>query len=228
MLALVSHQRGDVDATRRWVLSTLSRSKAQGYPYWLALAQIFDAWLAAHEGGARSGAMEVADSIAKYSATGARIGLSCVLLLEAEIEQRLGDVDRAVATVNTALDHIESSGEHYYTAEVYRRQGELYLACSEPLLAEQAFVRGLNIARSQGALSWELSAAISLARLWSAQGQQEHAYSLLTQVYDTFTEGFTTADLRAAAQLRSQLAPGDGGRELPGIVDQVDQNVRST
>jgi predicted ATPase len=68
-------------------------------------------------------------------------------------------------------------------------------------VAEDHFLQGLDLARLQGARSWELRCATSLARLWRDQTRSKEARQLLAPVYDRFTEGFATADLRAAKAL---------------------------
>jgi predicted ATPase len=72
--------------------------------------------------------------------------------------------------------------------------------------AEACFQQALNIARRQEAKSWELRAAMSLARLWLSQGKDQAAYDLLAPVYGWFTEGFDTADLKEAKTLLQKLA----------------------
>jgi predicted ATPase len=72
--------------------------------------------------------------------------------------------------------------------------------------AEAHFNRALTIARAQQAKSWELRAAMSMARLWCDQGKRQQAYDLLAPVYGWFTEGFDTLDLRQAKTLLDQLA----------------------
>ena len=67
--------------------------------------------------------------------------------------------------------------------------------------AEASFERALSIARQQSAKLWELRAAVSLARLWRAQGRNDKATDLLAPVYGWFTEGFATRDLQAAREL---------------------------
>jgi tetratricopeptide (TPR) repeat protein len=227
LMALVSHSRGDLNATRRWVKSTLRQSKMKGYSYWVSLAQILDTWLRAHDEKAAANVAEISISIARYEATGARLGLSCFLLLQAEAQQQIGRFADALAVLDTALAHIGQTGENYYTAEVLRRKGELHLACSEAALAEPFFSRALDVSRAQGARGWELRAAISLARLWQRQDKCERAQGLLTEVYQTFSEGFKTADLRAAAELIRELTPVREGGQLPRVLDQKDQAVRS-
>jgi len=93
-------------------------------------------------------------------------------------------------------------------AEFLRTRGELLLLEGAQLAAtaaEDCFLQALDVARRQGALSWELSAATSLARLWRDRGRIKEARELLTPVYDRFTEGFETTDLKAAKRLIDDL-----------------------
>jgi predicted ATPase len=104
---------------------------------------------------------------------------------------------------------MDKHGEDRDTASVYRVKGELLLrqAVPDTLAAEACFQQALAIARRQQARSWELRAAISLARLWQQQGQQGDARALLVPIYHWFTEGFDTADLQEAKALLDELAP---------------------
>jgi predicted ATPase len=72
--------------------------------------------------------------------------------------------------------------------------------------AEVCFQQAINLARHQQAKSWELRAAMSLARLWQSQGKRQETYDLLSPVYGWFTEGFDTADLKEAKALLDDLA----------------------
>ena len=108
---------------------------------------------------------------------------------------------------------IERSEPNWLTPELLRVKGELLLLQSSPAVdetSEALFRQALDEARRQGALSWELRAATSLARLLRDQGRHADAIACLRPVYDRFTEGFETADLIAAKQLLDVL--GDAGR----------------
>jgi predicted ATPase len=72
--------------------------------------------------------------------------------------------------------------------------------------AEEYFERARTVAREQQAKSWELRAAMSLARLWHSQGKPQQARELLAPVYGWFTEGFDTRDLKEAKALLEELA----------------------
>lgn len=93
-------------------------------------------------------------------------------------------------------------------AEVYRLQGELLLRQADPDVPRvvACFQDALDIARSQGAKSLELRAAISLSPLYLQQGKRRKAHELLTPVYKWFTEGFGTANLMNTSELLAQLA----------------------
>jgi predicted ATPase len=101
-----------------------------------------------------------------------------------------------------------ASGERGWDAEIHRLCGELTarLPYPDPAKAEESFRTALAIAREQGTRGYELRAATSLARLWREQGRRGDARELLAPVYDSFTEGFDTPDLKDAAKLLSELA----------------------
>ena len=103
---------------------------------------------------------------------------------------------------------IEATKERWCEAEVNRMAGEIALLSPEPdaAKAEAYFERALAVARQQQAKSWELRAAMSLARLWRDQGKVQQARELLAPVYGWFTEGFDTRDLKEAKALLEELA----------------------
>jgi len=110
--------------------------------------------------------------------------------------------------IGETLTAIETTKEKWWEAEVYRVAGEIALLSVEPdaATAEAYFERGLTVARQQQAKSWELRAAMSLARLWRDQGKVQQARELLAPVYGWFTEGFETRDLKEAKELLEALA----------------------
>ena len=95
-------------------------------------------------------------------------------------------------------------------AEVYRLEGSLMLqrAAPDASAAERCFHQAVAVAREQGARSFELRAATSLAELWQQQGKADEARRLLGDIYGWFTEGFETTDLRRAKALLDELRSG--------------------
>jgi predicted ATPase/DNA-binding winged helix-turn-helix (wHTH) protein len=126
----------------------------------------------------------------------------------AEALGRAGQIADGFAEVEKAIARTERGEELWAAAELLRVKGELILlqaADETATVAEDHFRQALDWAHRQGALSWELRAATSLARLWRDQGRPAEAMALLEPVYDCFTEGFETADLKAAKALLEAL-----------------------
>jgi predicted ATPase len=125
-------------------------------------------------------------------------------LFLAEIADALGRDAKAaegLSIIDEALARSERNEERWCVAELLRIKGELILREGAPqaaTAAEEHFLRSLDWARRQGALSWELRTATSLARLQQDQGRAAEARSLLQSVYDRFSEGFETVDLKTA------------------------------
>jgi predicted ATPase len=122
----------------------------------------------------------------------------------AEALGRAGQIADGLAAVEAAIERSKHAEEHWIFAELLRIKGELLVLQVRPgasAMAQDLFRQALDWARRQGALSWELRAATSLARLLRAQGHSADAMALLQPVYDRFTEGFETADLKTAKRL---------------------------
>jgi predicted ATPase len=128
------------------------------------------------------------------------------LLARAYVE--LGQFDQAQRHIGEAMTAVETTKQKWYEAEVYRIAGEIALMSLETdaAKAEACFERAIAIARAQQAKSWELRAAISMARLWREQGKRDEARQLLTPIYAWFTEGFDTLDLKQPKALLDELA----------------------
>jgi predicted ATPase len=120
----------------------------------------------------------------------------------------LGQLDDAWRTIGEATTTIETKKERWFEAEANRIAGQiaLKLPVLDAAKAEAYFKRALSVARQQQAKSWELRAAMSMARLWRDQGKRNEARDLLAPVYGWFTEGFDTLDLKEAKALLDELA----------------------
>jgi tetratricopeptide (TPR) repeat protein len=126
----------------------------------------------------------------------------------ADVLASAGRLDEGLAEIDAALRYAEQSESLWCMPEVLRTKGSILAKHDPPALAaaEHHFVRSLEWARRQQALSWELRAAISLAELWRGQQRVAEARELLDSVYARFTEGFATADLQHARTLLACLA----------------------
>jgi predicted ATPase len=149
----------------------------------------------------------ITSGIATWRSTGSTVWMPFYLSYLARAYSELGQVDDARRCIEEATTLIETTNERWCEAEVNRTVGEIALISPEPeaAKAEAYFERALAVARQQQAKSWELRAAMSMARLWCDQGKRQQAHDLLAPVYGWFTEGFDTLDLKEAKALLEQL-----------------------
>jgi predicted ATPase len=119
----------------------------------------------------------------------------------------LGQLDDARRCIDDAFAVIETKQDRLCEPEVHRIAGEIALKSPkrDVAKAQACFERALTVARAQHAKSWELRAAISMALLWRDQGKRQEAHDLLAPVYNWFTEGFDTRDLKEAEALLNEL-----------------------
>ena len=118
-----------------------------------------------------------------------------------------GKTDEGLTIVERLIEECRADGVRFYEADLHRLKGELLLAAGAPMTdAEDSFRTAITVARRQQAKSWELRATMSLARLLVKQDRRDEARSMLAEIYNWFTEGFDTADLKDAKVLLDELA----------------------
>jgi predicted ATPase len=146
--------------------------------------------------------------INSLASTGATGWMSVWYTNLANAYAELGQFDEARRCIGEALITVEKTKERFWEAEVHRVGGEIALMLPVPdaVKAEAYFDSALSVAREQQAKSWELRAAMSMARLWRDQSKRDEARDLLAAVYGWFTEGFDTLDLKEAKALLDALA----------------------
>jgi len=115
--------------------------------------------------------------------------------------------DEAMSAISEALTDVERTGERLWEAELWRIKGQIILGgnASGASEAEECFVKAIKVAQSQKAKGWEIRATTSLALHWQAQGKEKDASDLLSPVYNWFTEGFETVDMKNAKALLDSL-----------------------
>jgi class 3 adenylate cyclase/tetratricopeptide (TPR) repeat protein len=129
------------------------------------------------------------------------------LRFEAQALADLGRPDEASACLDEALTLVEATKERWWEAEIHHFRGELNHQCNGSLeKSEASFRRAIDVARGQESKLFELRAVTSLGRLWCAGGRCEEAHDLIASVYDWFTEGFDTTELKDAKALLEQLS----------------------
>ena len=119
-----------------------------------------------------------------------------------------GRLDDGLSALAEALAAADEHENRFCEAETHRLKGELLLKQDDSNTAEaqNCFQRAIDIARKQSAKSWELRATMSLARLLANQGRRDEARTMLAEIYNWFTEGFDTADLKDAKALLEELS----------------------
>ena len=180
----------------------------KGASLWKALATLRRGWLFAVTGKAQDAVHMITSGLSAYRSTGSTVIMPMWLSLLARAYADLGRFDDAWRRVGEAITAVETTKEKWFEAEVHRIAGEIALMVPgrEAAKAEGYFDHALSVARQQQAKSWELRAAMSMARLWRDQGKPQQARELLAPVYGWFTEGFDTLDLKEAKALLDELA----------------------
>jgi predicted ATPase len=203
--ALFEMLRGDAVAARRAAETVVELGRKVELALLVAEGAVCSAWASARLSDSNSGTTELRHAIAAYSGQGNRAYMTLfqgeLAALEAERE---GSEEEALGLIDEALTLARETGEHSSDAFLHRLRGEILLK-RDPASAEGAFLTAIAIAQQQKARSFELRAAMSMARLWRDQGKREEARDLLAPVYGWFTEGFDTLDLKEAKALLNKL-----------------------
>jgi predicted ATPase len=173
-----------------------------------AIATLVQAEIFALNDNATAALQSNIDGLNALRSTGQTIFIPIYLSWLASTYAKLGRFDDAWRYIGEAVTAIETRKETWCEAETNRIAGEIALKSPErdAAKAEAYFERALAVARQQQAKSWELRAAMSLARLWRDQGKVQQARELLAPVYGWFAEGHDTRDLKEAKALLEELA----------------------
>jgi len=205
--ALLHLLRREGVAAQERAEAAIALSNEQGFPLYVVLGTNVRGWALTAQGHAAEGMTQMRQSQDTLQAMGAALWWPCYLSWLAEAYDGMGQATEGLHVLAEALRVADKTGEHWYTAELYRLRGDLLLVQSSEQVAaaETCFHQALDLARRQQAKSLELRAAMSLARLWQQQGKREAARQVLTEVYGWFTQGFDTGDLKEAKALLEEL-----------------------
>ena len=225
--AAVLHQlRREERMAQEHAEAAIAVSSEHGLVLYEAMATTIRGWALGEQGRQEESIEQMRQGIANR-ARGTEVLRPHFSALLAEALARDRQVEEGLRLLEEAIEAVKGSEEACYEAELYRLKGEVLLMRGTPATdlsraatsgkaligtepftiaqAEAYFNRSLKIAHQQKAKSWELRAAMSLTRLYRNQGKQEEARTLLTRTYSSFTEGFTTTDLREAKALLDEL-----------------------
>jgi predicted ATPase len=207
-LCLFEALQGDRKLAAPVAKAALDLACERAMPIWENAGRLFHGWANWLVGDQQMELAEMRRGIQSLRKLGQAWHRPYLGALLAEAEAKAGNLDIAIGELDRFLAEAQSTGEHWSDAELYRIRGELLLkrdpANTAP--AEDAFSTAITIAQQQRARSFELRAAMSMARLWRDQGKREEARDLLAPVYGWFTEGFDTLDLKEVKALLEELA----------------------
>ena len=206
-VAWVHQQCGEVQLARERTEAALAIGMEHGFPRFVVQGTLLGGRLLVEQGQVEEGIVQMRRTVAGHLARGLGRDQPYFLALMAEACGRGGEIAEGLSILTEELGRASKSGERFYEAELYRINGELLLkqSVADEQQAEACFQNALKVARGQSAKSLELRAAMSLSRLWQRQGKKTEARRLLAEIYGWFTEGFDTADLKAAKALLEDL-----------------------
>jgi len=198
---------GDYAAANAQSDELIALADEKGAMLWKAAGMMNKGWVSALTGNASNAIPVLTSGITAWHSTGATLWMPLYLPFLAIAYAELSQFDDAWRCIGEAMTAVETTKETACEADIHRIAGQIALRSPEPdaAKAEAYFERALAVARRQQAKSWELRAAISMARLWRDQGKGEAARDLLAPVYNWFTEGLDTLDLKEAKALLDEL-----------------------
>jgi len=202
------HQfRQDARAAQENAEDVIAFCAEHGFSQLLAYATLVRGWVMAEQGRNEEGITQIQEGLAALRAIGTELDRPYFLCLLAEAYMQAGRFDDGLSASAEALAVADEHDNRAFAAETHRLTGELLLKQenSDAAEAQRCFERAIGIARKQSAKSLELRATMSLARLLAKQGKLDEARGMLAKIYGWFTEGFDTADLKAAKALLDEL-----------------------
>ena len=192
------HLRRDHVLAQQYAEAAVEISAQHGLVMYQAMASAMHGWTLNEQGRENEAISQIREAIATLDATSTSLVRPQFLGSLAQALSKADQTQEALRVLNEAIAMVLNKGERYYEAELYRLKGELLLD-SDQTEAEQCFKKSLQIAESQKAKAWQLRTALSLSRLYRSQDKTQEGRSILKPIYDSFTEGLDTVDLRDAA-----------------------------
>jgi predicted ATPase/DNA-binding winged helix-turn-helix (wHTH) protein len=199
---------GDLDAAARSVSALTELSTRKNVTFWTSYEPCLQAVLLIKRGEFVEGATLLSNSLETFRRSGNTVYYLALLGSLAEGLAGAGRLAEALSANDEAFSESKRDGQGWYLPELLRIRGELLLQDARlrtGTAAETCFLESIETARQQGALFWELRSALSLARLRLTQDRADQARQILAPICGQFTEGFETADLRAAREVLDSL-----------------------
>jgi predicted ATPase len=204
--AALHNFRRDFDLARRRAEAAVEIAREHRMSAWLGHATVCGGFAMVGLGHQAEGIAQIRSGLAFWHATGGRVNDTQWIGFLAESHLQAGQFTDSLKMLDLAAETAAANGECHYQAELHRLRGTVLAKTGEQAEAASWLKQAIKIARSQQARSLELRSATSLARLWADQGKRIEGHELLAPVYDWFTEGFETPDLRDAKALLNELS----------------------
>ena len=201
--------RDDAEAARRAAEAVVAISREHGLALYLAGGALPFAWARAKLGDRDAGSAEFRQALAEYASQGNKLFLPFYRGLLAEIEAERGGAEAALAEIDEALALAGETGEHWFDAGLHRIRGEILLKQNpaDPAPAEAAFLAAIAVAQAaKGTRSFELRAALSLAKLYQSTGRPVDAHDVLAPALEGFSPTPEFPEIAEAKALLAALA----------------------
>jgi tetratricopeptide (TPR) repeat protein len=215
------------ETAQRQIQELKAVAAEQGFPLFTSWATVHDGWSSALVGRAREGVDLLTKGLSAVRATAELHCIPWLLIMLADAHAELGQKAEGLNCLAEAEAIIEKTGERMVEAELHRVRGDLLATTLGRATAEESYRRALAVAHRQSAKTLELRAAISLARLWRAEGRVAEARDLLAPVFGWFTEGIGTPVLQEAKALLDELLGADPSAEMGDGVARAPNSSRN-
>ena len=198
--------RGEPAIAQDYAERCIAISEQHGFRQWIGLSRAIRSICAAALDASGSRLEEAKAALDEYQRAGYQLGITAQIVLLSPALLLRHEPEAALEAIDHGLSIVSHNSERFFEAELYRLKGRALLMRGAPdVEAESLLDQALRTARSQQARSLELRAATDLARLWMNQGKRSEARDGLLSIYDRFSEGFNTRDLKEAKTLLAQL-----------------------
>jgi hypothetical protein len=196
---------GDLDTAEEHIDWFIARAETHSLGPYHAVGRGYKGQLAVLRGDTARGIENLQSALVDLHAVRYELLTTAFSISLVEGLAALRRFDEAIKLVDEAMRMVEDNGDASYMPELLRVKGNVLLDMGLHDYAEASLIQALELSRRQAALAWELRSAIGLAARWSADGQRARARDLLKPIFDRFSEGLGTVDLKAADQLLTSL-----------------------
>jgi predicted ATPase len=206
--AVVESRRDDFSSTLLAVEPLLALTEEHNLKTYADVGKVYANWARGRQADPESGALGLRQALESYVELGNKSGAPSFYGMLAELDVMTGDYDGALTQIDLGLAMADETEEHFTDPYLYRLRGECLLRreTGNSFPAEEAFQTSIAVAKQQGARSYELLAALSLAKLYQSTSRPADAYAVLAPALDGFTPTPEMPEIAEAMSLASRLA----------------------